>query len=403
MSLVKLSYTEFENEPRHWEISDASFSNINLIVGKNSAGKSRLVNIVNSFGRMLTGQFTPHEPCKFAAIVNINGHIFSYQISLKGGHVISEKLEVDGTNKISRKADGSGKIWYEKQGCFIEFKMPLDALAAASRDEIQHPFLSELYQWASSVSLYAFGSDFGRSKLMDLSQADQLFNNQSTPQIFDTNNLVGTYTAAYLKFGKPFDKSIIADMKKLGYPLTDVGSDDVRRVSTYQFPALGMFITESGLNFKNSQLGMSQGMFRALALVIHLNQCLFSNQKKLMLIDDIGEGLDFVRSKSIIELLISKAKEGDLQIIMTSNDRFVMNEVPLDYWAVLKRNAGVVRMFNAQNSEAQFKQFKYIGLNNFEFFASDFFASDAYVQEVPVKKTPVKKTPAKKTSVKEHI
>ena len=41
MSLVKLSYTEYEGTERHWEINKATFSNINLIVGKNSSGKSR--------------------------------------------------------------------------------------------------------------------------------------------------------------------------------------------------------------------------------------------------------------------------------------------------------------------------------------------------------------------------
>lgn len=392
MSLVTISYTEFKNEPRHWEITNASFSNINLIVGKNSVGKSRLLAIINSFGRMLTGQFIPSEPCKFIAIIKINEHVFSYDVALSGGNVISEQLKVDGENKLSRKADGSGRIWYEKQKDFLVFKLPLNAFAAASRrDEIQHPFLMELYQWASSVSFYAFGSDFGRAQLMDFSRAEKLFNNQPLPKITDTNDLVGTYASAFLKFGKAFDKSVIADMKKLGYSLTDVGSDDVRKVSSIQIPAVGMFISESELNFKISQFGISQGMFRALALVIHLNQCVFSKEKKLMLVDDIGEGLDFERSKSIIGLLVSKAQQCDLQIIMTSNDRFVMNEVPLEYWAVLKRKGGVVRMFNAKNSEAQFKQFKYIGLNNFEFFASDFFEADVSAKKVSAKKVSAKK------------
>jgi len=75
-------------------------------------------------------------------------------------------------------------------------------------------------------------------------------------------------------------------------------------------------------------------------------------------------------------LLISKAKTYDLQLIMTSNDRFVMNQVLLEYWSVLKRKGGIVKLFNSQNSPKQFNDFKYLGLNNFDFFASDLFEAE---------------------------
>lgn len=330
--------------------------------------------MINSFGRVLTGQFMPAEPCKFIAIIQLNNHEFSYEISFTNGGVIGEKLNVDGVNKLLRREDGSGNIWYEKQNDYLDFKLPLNAVAAANRrDEIQHPFLMELYQWANSVAFYAFGSDFGRSRVLDLSLADSLFNNPTPKKIDDSNDLVGTYTSAFLRFGKEFDEAVIADMHKLGYSLTDVGSDNIQTLTALPIAALGIFTVEKELGFRNPQMHMSQGMFRALALVIHLNLCAFSKERRLMLVDDIGEGLDFERSIAIISLLISKAKENELQIIMTSNDRFVMNEIPLEYWAVLKRTAGIVKMLNILNSKNQFKKFKYLGLNNFEFFASDFF------------------------------
>ncbi len=55
MSLVKLSYTEFEGTARHWEIDKATFSDINLIVGKNSSGKSRLMSVFATLTRLLSG------------------------------------------------------------------------------------------------------------------------------------------------------------------------------------------------------------------------------------------------------------------------------------------------------------------------------------------------------------
>jgi hypothetical protein len=48
-----------------------------------------------------------------------------------------------------------------------------------------------------------------------------------------------------------------------------------------------------------------------------------------ILIDDIGEGLDFDRSSRLIKLLIEIAEKNEnIRLIMSTNDRFVMNAVP---------------------------------------------------------------------------
>jgi energy-coupling factor transporter ATP-binding protein EcfA2 len=377
MSLVKLSYSEFENEPRHWKISDATFSNINLIVGKNSSGKSRLIAVINSLARLLSGQHMPFEACKFLAIIKLNNREFAYEIDFKGGAVSREILKIDGEEKLSRGENGSGKIRYEKEGRDLDFKLPSDVVAAVNRrDEIQHPFLMELHQWANSVVLYLFGSDFGKSQLMGITDAQAFFSNPNPPVFDDPSNLVGVYSSAFTRFGENFDKAIIADMNTLGYSLTHVGSENLQSIIKFPLAALGMFTVESDLGFQNPQMHMSQGMFRAFALVVHLNLCAFSKNKQLILVDDIGEGLDYERAVAIIDLLINKAQEKDMQLIMTSNDRFVMNKVPLEYWSVMKRKSGIVKMFNLRNSQKQFDQFKYLGLNNFDFFALDFFEAE---------------------------
>lgn len=378
MSLIKLSYSEYENEPKFWEITDATFTNINLIVGKNSSGKSRLMSIINSFARLLSGnQPIPFKACKFSAHLNLSEREFIYEIEFKKNAVFRESLKVNGKEKLIRGEDGSGTIRYEKQNDDLEFKLPPDVVAAVNRrDEIQHPYLIDLHEWANSVVLYSFGTDFGRSQLMGISDTQALFNG-SALAFDDPSNVVKVYTMAITKYGDSFDKAIIKDMNKLGYKITDVGTANLQDMMNFPVAAITMFAVEKDLDFKNPQTQLSQGMWRALALVTQLNSCTFSKNKKLILIDDIGEGLDYERSVAIIDLLISKAKTNDIQLMMTSNDRFVMNEVPLDYWSVLKRKRGIVKMFNLRNSKKQFDNFKYIGLSNFDFFASDFFESEA--------------------------
>ncbi|MDD5755198.1 MAG: hypothetical protein PHN45_10660 [Methylococcales bacterium] len=94
MSLVEFSYSEYEDEPRYWDISNASFIDTNLIVGKNSSGKSRLMSVIATFTRLLAGkQQIPYEPCKFSAKIKLNNREFFYKITFKNRAVINEIIK----------------------------------------------------------------------------------------------------------------------------------------------------------------------------------------------------------------------------------------------------------------------------------------------------------------------
>jgi hypothetical protein len=99
------------------------------------------------------------------------------------------------------------------------------------------------------------------------------------------------------------------------------------------------------------------------------------------LIDDIGEGLDNDRSNSLIELIIEKIKDSSVQVIMTTNDRFVMNKVPLEYWSVIQRIPKKSLFYNYQNSKSTFEEFKRTGLNNFDFLSYEYYIEDFEIEE----------------------
>ena len=77
-----------------------------------------------------------------------------------------------------------------------------------------------------------------------------------------------------------------------------------------------------------------------------------------------------------IDLLRGKAREFGFQLIMSSNDRFVMNKAPLEEWCVLQRRGNRVRVRNYENSREAFEEFKFTGLGNFDFFATDFLEEE---------------------------
>jgi len=69
---------------------------------------------------------------------------------------------------------------------------------------------------------------------------------------------------------------------------------------------------------------------------------------------------------------MSKAMENNIQLIMSTNDRFVMNNVPLKYWSVIVRKGNIVRIYNYRNSREVFEDFELTGLSNFDFYSSNY-------------------------------
>ena len=170
-------------------------------------------------------------------------------------------------------------------------------------------------------------------------------------------------------------------MTKIGYKLSEIGTqvpsfvnpDILSANSPNNLPQfLYLYIKEEDLKSVTEQSEMSQGMFRALSLFIQINYSLLAIQPSCIIIDDIGEGLDYQRSSSLIKILIEKAKTGLVQLIMTTNDQFIMNGVPIEYWSVIERNPGSVKLHNIYNSRDKIEEFKFIGLNNFDLFTSEF-------------------------------
>ncbi len=163
-------------------------------------------------------------------------------------------------------------------------------------------------------------------------------------------------------------------MQELGNAVT--GIDILERGGTF-----GLAIEEEG-QYMVLQRDMSQGMFRTLALLIMLTYARMSNLSLCMLIDDMGEGLDFESSKKMMDIVIKRINNSNLQFFMTTNDRYVMNQIPLKFWTVIDRVESHKSVFyDYTNSKENFDDFNYTGLNNFDFLTTDFYRNGFAVEE----------------------
>lgn len=374
MLLEEISFSEYLDGPREWKLESTSFESINLIVGTNSTGKSRLLNVIDGLAKLLSGQRKDlYSSGNYKVSLRSENYRAKYELNLENYKVLREMFTLNGEVVMNRGNTGEGKIKALELNNQIRFQVPTNQLAVvARRDSIQHPFFEELYEWATTVKLHQFASDKGKMVHFQPGVNDQ----NEDSKILDPTLALRVFVSGVTKHGDRFKSQVLQDFSDLGYECSDIGTMEISEYIREKIQLVGLYVQEKSLKSRTLQLNMSQGMHRALALVIHLNYESLENRSTCLLIDDVGEGLDFDRSSRMISLLIRKSKQMNMQLFMTTNDRFVMNGVPLEYWTVLRRDGSVVKAYNNANSQEIFEEFKFIGLNNFDFFSSGLYLGE---------------------------
>lgn len=396
MKLDQFEYISNRGEPNEWRIDGCQLGNINLIVGKNASGKSKIVRVIYLLSELLCdgGKLGNRPTRKYEwhlLFDKDSEHQTEYFITIENGYITQEKLKIGEKIFLQRDKTGEGRIYAKELDKDIRFQTPKTELAVVKRrDTIQHPFLEDIYKWSSSLRFYEFGTQLGKNTIATLPPTTELLKAKTDAK--DCDHVVGIFVLGKREHSE-FTQRIIDDMNRIGYQIakieTKVPSFFKSNISPPEnldedsdnLPKF-LYVQEDGLKSVTEQSEISQVMFRALSLFIQINYAILSDQPSCIIIDDIGEGLDFQRSSAIIKLLIEKAKTGLVQLIMTTNDENIMNGVPLEYWSVIERQPGVAKLHNYSNSPEQFEQFKHIGLNNFDFFASEYYLQEPNSEEV---------------------
>ena len=381
MKIKSIRFIEFEGTPQQWKIDGLSLGDRNLIVGKNASGKSRALNIISALAGNLAGLRRPAISGNYDVAFDHDGKTLSYHLKYEDDQVVEENFSVEGRVLLNRRDGGEGVIWAEEidGGKDVRFQTPRSELSVvARRDTIQHKFLEPLYAWGSSLRHYHFGASLGKDHLAVFSPKGGMKLDGR-----DENAVVVLYREAQRDFKDEFKQAVTNDMGEVDYNIEEIGIAppvSIRLVSGLPGEMVGLYVKEKDLSGITDQHSMSQGMFRALSIIIQVNYSQMAKKSTCILIDDIGEGLDFDRSCRLIDLLRKKAKESNIQLILSTNDRFVMNRVPLEEWSVLQRRGSHVRVRNYENSRELFEEFKFTGLSNFSLLEMDFLNGQTTVE-----------------------
>lgn len=380
MQITSLKYDHKFGTDSYLDINRIEFGKINLFVGKNASGKSKTLNLILGLSSILGDNksllFTDGN---FDVDFFIAGKKYQYILKFVSSVVIIEKLieVIEDKSKIliERHEDGRGFI-LSSNGNKHEFDLPQNELKVNRRDKTNYPYLEDLYDWARHVRMFNFSSSIGKSSLAlkDPTKTESPFHLKNTDA-----GVIPTFASGRKLFEDKFKNKIIADFNEIGFDITDIdigtiASVNLQLIQNPNTDVCGIRVKEKKLNCWTDHWDMSNGMFRALSLIIHFNYYELAEISGLILIDDIGEGLDFERSTKLIDLIIKKTEESKyFQVIMSTNDIFVMNSVDLKYWQIIDRDGCHINYYTYLNSEKTFKEYIISGLNHFDFFATNFY------------------------------
>ncbi len=384
MRLVSIKYSEYPGTPSEWSITDFSLTNINLLVGMNAAGKTRTLRVINGLAALIAGKLQPTLLSSYylAEFVDeSNKSKLVYELSVENRKVTKERLIINDDVKINITSgsakQSSASMFFEKEDRPVEVQIPETTLAVTvRRDSIQHGYIEPLHKWAQSVQHYTF-AEYNGGQLS--AGSDESMGNVDPLLLPSDFVLLVKYALRHISM--PYKKAVIEDMKAIGYDISDFGVTLVPanlsvNLAIPKLPEI-IYIKEKGVAKPINQNDISHGMLCAFVIISQFRFNLLTKKMPCILVDDVGEGLDYDRSTKLISILIQIAEEGSFQLVMTTNDRFVMNKVPLKYWCVIQRERGIITTYNWQNSPEAFAEFEEYGSNNFDFFTKKYFLKKA--------------------------
>ena len=272
MRLKSLSYYERQSDVKGWSVSGFMLEPINLIVGKNATGKTRTLNVINFLGLLLSGTRKPGEIStgSYEVIFDHEGRTLKYVLNIADYKVIYELFSDDDRILLVRRDGGVGKIFHEKEGRDLEFQTPeTDAAVVARQDTIQHSFLRPLNDWGLGVRHYSFGEMMGRNTI------GLLVEDGPSPDPKNTEDVVGLFRRGVEQYPSEFKNAVLKAMNEMGYDLEDIrlvtpSKIKVQTNSTLPITTFYLGVKERQLEEITEQIDISQGMFRALSVIINL-------------------------------------------------------------------------------------------------------------------------------------
>jgi len=341
---------EFSHKAGDWEINNLVLGDVNLIVGENATGKSKTLSAISDLGRFILKRDFSFDKKNYiwsAKFLTAEKLILQYEINIINKKVDKEILII-GEHVLIKREGNKAIISSLSSYSSIEISPPPEELVINIRRDIEeYPEFEYLINWSDLSKDYNFCS-------YSYMQNHTLFTG-----LFETLN-------------QDQRSQVISFCKKIGF--------DVLKIKPSKNNILPYFkhleLREQGVKRDMSFSALSQGMSRAISLIIFFEFQIESlnNKTPTLIIDDLGEGLDYQKAINLGKYVFERCKEADIQLIAATNDNFLMDVIDLEYWNILTREGSKVSTINKTSHPKIFEDFMFTGLSNFDLITSDYLS-----------------------------
>ncbi len=335
----------FTYSTSEWTLNKVYLNKQNLVVGQNATGKTKMLESISTvINTMLMRDNNWKGKTTFKAQLEFDGdYSLIYDLDFSDGKFTYEKLVCVNSGRTLITRTTQSCTFYDEEN----ITLPEQSTAlVAKQDVLKYPEAASVMQWAQTTRSITFS-------LLHIDKFKQMH--------------LGTISMEemYESLDEREHGLICNYMNKLDYHLDYIQESIINENIKF------VIVKEKGLNTILPDAFLSNGMYRVLYILFYMHYISKQNVK-CILVDDIGEGLDYDRSINLGRIVFDYCSEHDIQLIATSNDNFLMNVVPLNNWIILNRHTSIVDSISAITHKEIFDKFMKTGLRNFDIIRTDF-------------------------------
>lgn len=357
---MKIISLRLKNNFLGWDFDEIDFSsNLTLLVGVSGAGKTQILRAIIDLRRIANGKAINGFEWKII-FSTVNGTVFIWE----GGFdtVETNELSFDEADKEKQDPQEKSSLVYEtltsnnqvliqrNQG-EIKFKNSQMPKLSSHQSMIyilkEETLIKEAFDAINKIQY----RDHTRNslRLINSKQSLHLLKNKCQTLESIVNSDEDIRTKLYLTYEN--EPNIF---KKIRSRFIDIFQqiEDIK-IEPMEIDELPKRLTENTavISIKEKSVPkwiredrMSSGMLRT---IIHVSDIFLSNEGSVILIDEFENSLGINCIDILTDDLIHENKT--LQFIATSHHPYIINNIPYEYWKIVTRQGGHIRICNASD------------------------------------------------------